>query len=104
VGFSIPNAQRVLPPTSNDGQEDQAIPSNMIGIIGLPASAVGLLRQLLVSMARKEKVREDAQIGENVKAKEKEVSIVLEENIDIVESSAQVEARAIKGINKPYCV
>jgi hypothetical protein len=55
-------------------------------------------------MAGKEKVREDAQIGENVKAKEKEVSIVLEENIDIVESSAQVEARAIKGINKPYCV
>jgi hypothetical protein len=38
-----------------------------------------------------------------VKAKEKAVALVLEKNTEIVESSDQCKARAIKGINKPYC-
>jgi hypothetical protein len=75
----------------------------MIDISGMSASTTGLLRQLLMSMVGKEKIREEGQIGENMKAKEKEVAIVLEKNTEIVESSAQGEARAIKGINKPYC-
>jgi hypothetical protein len=75
----------------------------MIDISGLPASTTGLLRQLIVSMAGKEKSKEEVQTVENAMAKEMEVAIVLEKNTEIGESLAQDKAREIKGINKPYC-
>jgi hypothetical protein len=91
-----------LPSAAKDGQDDQVAQSNMIDISGMPASTAGLLRQLLVSMDGKEKIREEAQTGENAKAEEED-GIVLKKNTEIVESSAQGETSAIKGINKPYC-
>jgi hypothetical protein len=92
-----------LPSAIEDGQEDHITQLNMIDISGLPASTAGLLRQLLVSMAGKEKIKEEVQTVKNAMAKEMEVAIVLEKNTEIGESLAQDKAREIKGINEPYC-
>jgi hypothetical protein len=60
AGFPNPTAQGHLSTSSRDGQDEQATQSSVIDISGLPASAVGLLKQLLVSMGGKEVIKDEA--------------------------------------------
>jgi hypothetical protein len=103
VGFPNPTAQGHLSTSSRDGQEEQATQSSVIDISGLPASAAGLLKQLLASMGGKAVIKDEAHAVESAPVKENECAILPEKGTELVESFVQGEARGLKIINKSYC-
>jgi hypothetical protein len=77
---------------------------NINDISGLPASVVGLLKQLLASMADNEGPKEVKQtMVVDAKINEKEISVLPEKSRELGGSSTQGEARNLKVINKFYC-